>query len=240
MGEKGEKKLRALSAETQFFGDLPYRVLLDTTVFLRALWPEATDDPSDVELCRDFFRAMDEQNRMMLMGAPSVAEIIRGDSKRELPRSRNVVPVAFDHDAAIQLGRIAPATWLRRGAETGVRGARDSIRYDTMLCGCALRANAMEIIALDRTMARGLPPGTIKVTHPIDYVMPTLRARYGHEASVALGHGPAGRRRGRERSELERSRGAGGPEGIAPDPNTDATNDPPLETGSDDQGAGDR
>lgn len=182
-----EKRLRSLSQQTQFFGDLPDRVLLDTTVYLRAFFER---NGEDVALCRDFFRAMDENGKMMFMAGPTVAELIRGDPKREIPRSRYVVPVAFDWEAGHVLGRIAPARWLSEGRQRGLNGERDSIRYDALLCGCALKVKAKAVISLDRRIARGLPPGTLEVVHPIDFVLPALREQYGYPVGVAPGVAP--------------------------------------------------
>ena len=141
---------------------LPERCLVDTGVLIRALRQRSDDE---APACVAFFDAMvSSSGRRMLVAAPTVAEMLRGNPQ-PLPRTRSLLVVPFDSRAAELLGTEMPVDVLR------VHRAHDQLplsylKYDAMIVACARRWEADCIVALDTdhvTLARhvGMP-----VLHP--------------------------------------------------------------------------
>lgn len=149
---------------------LPKRVLIDTTVLIRALG-ERPNDP-DTPDCRDFFDAMLAGGRTLLVEAPSISEMLRGQPKPALPNTTGILVVAFDDEAAITLGLQFPAATLKSlAASTGLSGTY--LKYDALIAACALRHRAEHLVTVDRRLHPQVPPG-LKVTQPGEF-----RARQG-------------------------------------------------------------
>lgn len=81
---------------------LPERCLVDTGVLIRALRQRRDDE---TPACVAFFDAMvSSHGKRMLIAAPTVAEMLRGSS-RPLLRTRSLLVVPFDLEAAELLER---------------------------------------------------------------------------------------------------------------------------------------
>ena len=141
---------------------LPETCLVDTGVLIRALRQRHDDE---TPACHAFFDAMvNSGSRRMLVAAPTVAEMLRGNPQ-PLPRTRSLLVVPFDLQAAELLGEEMPIQVLR------AHRAPDQLplsylKYDAMIVACARRWDADCIVALDTghvTLARhvGMP-----VLHP--------------------------------------------------------------------------
>src|SRR5258705_8150032 len=90
---------------------LPSRALIDTGVLTRALDDLLPDAKASV--CKEFYNAMLSQGHEILIAAPTIAEIIRKDGNRTVPRTRQIEVVAFDDVAAEILGRRLPMDVLK-------------------------------------------------------------------------------------------------------------------------------
>jgi len=124
---------------------LPGRALIDSGVLTRALGDLPSD--SDTPACRDFWQAMLAAERDILIAAPSVAEVIRLNGTRSVPRSPQIEVVAFDQVAAEILGRRFPMAVLKQLKHAGT--TLTHFKYDALIVACAVRHNADCIVALD-------------------------------------------------------------------------------------------
>lgn len=151
----------------------PERALLDTGIWLRVFhW----EQDADSQLCIDLVTALSFTNCRMLMSAPTLAELLRADDGRKVPRTRSIVPVPFDTKAAEEL-QLLVAPWKNTTPGEGVR-----LKFDQMIVACAVRWGAQHIIHLDNRLRNSAPRAEAKVAFrkPADY-MPALLA--GIEAS---------------------------------------------------------
>lgn len=124
---------------------LPARCMLDTGVWIRALG-QRNDERSGA--CRAFFEAMIGQKNTMLMAAPSLAEILRGDGATVLPSTRYVQIVPFDRLAATLLGQEFPQHVLVSAAMAN--GAKiNYMKYDALILACAKRWDSRILVAYD-------------------------------------------------------------------------------------------
>lgn len=144
---------------------LPARCLIDTGVLIRALGQFQDDDAA---VCRDFFDEMIACGQRMLIAAPSIAEMLRG-RPQPLPRTKSLIPVAFDVRAAELLGLEIPVAVLR--SESSMSGhSRTYLKYDAMIVACAKRWAAECIVALDndhRILAKHVD---MPVRHPREFL----------------------------------------------------------------------
>lgn len=144
---------------------LPGRCLVDTGVLIRALG-QREDEHADK--CRSFFDAMVGAKRQMLVAAPTVAELLRGNPQ-PLPRTRSVVVVSFDNTAAEILGVEIPVSVLHdHSAKTG--HTRSYLKYDAMIVACARRWEAQCIVALDDDHVALARHAGLVVRHPAAFV----------------------------------------------------------------------
>ena len=124
---------------------LPSRALIDSGLLTRAIGGFATDRfTAD---CVDFWQAMLARNHDILIAAPSVAEVIRADGKRSIPRSPQIEVVAFDQVAAELLGRQFPISVLKQLNRPGT--SLTHLKYDALIVACAVRYNADCIVSID-------------------------------------------------------------------------------------------
>jgi predicted nucleic acid-binding protein len=145
---------------------LPQSPLLDTTVWLRAFgW----QSDQDTVLCSEFVAAMLGQQRKMMMAAPTLSELIRGDASRVIPHTSKIVLVAFDRVAATKLGSIATRDWL-----TTVSGLKTAIKFDCLIAACAVRGNADSLVSLDAAgpMVKIAQAFGLRLVHPRELVGP--------------------------------------------------------------------
>jgi predicted nucleic acid-binding protein len=147
---------------------LPGRALIDSGIVMRALG-DLSDDPR-AKLCVEFFLAMLANGREMLIAAPTLAEVIRKDATKTVPRHVGIEIVSFDDVAAELLGRTFPMSELKTVDRTGT--TLTHLKYDALIFACALRHNAECIVTLDSDytkLAAALQLGGIPITHPGDY-----------------------------------------------------------------------
>src|SRR4051812_40882902 len=93
---------------------LPRRALIDSSVLIRALGDRPDNNEERNRACREFFHAMIKHSRTILIAAPTVAEYIRKDGKRKVPRVRGVEIVPLDAVACEYLGAKFPETVLNQ------------------------------------------------------------------------------------------------------------------------------
>jgi predicted nucleic acid-binding protein len=133
---------------------LPSSMMLDTGVLLRALGHRPTDAKSAV--CRDLLTEAVARGRRILVAAPSLAEITRGRPEtgatpHPVPRSRNLVVVAFDQRAAEVAGAKLPIDVLREFAnQDGV--PLTYLKYDALIVASAVRWGAACLVTVDAKM----------------------------------------------------------------------------------------
>jgi predicted nucleic acid-binding protein len=145
---------------------LPNRCLVDTGVLIRALG-QFQDEHAQV--CRDFFDEMIVHDKRMLVAAPSIAEMLRGQPQ-PLPRTKCLVPVAFDSRAAELLGLEIPVDVLRsHSSATG--HSRTYLKYDAMIVACAKRWEAECIVALDGDHGLLAQHVNVVVRHPREFLL---------------------------------------------------------------------
>lgn len=144
---------------------LPMKCLVDTGVLIRALGQFAD---GNAQVCRQFFDAMIEHRRRMLVAAPTLGEMLRGNPA-PLPRTRSVVVVAFDSEAAQILGLEMPVRILTARADRDGL-PRTYMKYDAMIVACAKRWEAECIVALDSDHVLMAASIGMNVRHPRDFL----------------------------------------------------------------------
>lgn len=125
---------------------LPGRALIDTGLLTRAMGDLPPDEFTPN--CKDFYEAMLANGRDLLIAAPTVAEIIRKDGKRQIPRTARIEVVAFDAVAAEILGRRMPMDVLKTIRDQ-LGTDLTHLKYDALIVACAARYKADCIVALD-------------------------------------------------------------------------------------------
>ncbi len=141
---------------------LPKRALVDTGVLIRALG-ERPEDPWSAD-CQDFVKAMVVHQRDILVSAPSIAELLRGNPSTPLPTTKHVIVVSFDDRAARVLGTTFPQDVLKKVSGTST-GPLSYFKYDALIAACAIRHRADVLVTLDARMKAQLPAG-LKVVAP--------------------------------------------------------------------------
>src|SRR5205814_2099725 len=121
---------------------LPPRALVDTGVLIRALGQKPDD--SRAIFCVEFWEAMLEAKRQILIAAPTITEIMRSDEyvAPEIPSVRSVVIVAFDRQAAVDCAKKFPEQMIKNEqASSGL--FLNYLRYDALILACAYRYQAV-------------------------------------------------------------------------------------------------
>jgi predicted nucleic acid-binding protein len=155
---------------------LPRRALIDSTVLTRALQDQAPD--ADTPVCVEFWDDMLASGRRMLIAAPTIAEIIRLNASRTIPRTPQVAVVAFDAVAAELLGRNLPIAQLKSLADAEGHNLT-YYKYDAMIAACGARHRAECVVTLDRGFAKLGPPLGIDIRHPSDFEDSQQSMRFG-------------------------------------------------------------
>ena len=159
-----------MKANSELFIDpklLPARALLDTGVLIRALGDRPKD--ANAAAAKAFFEAMVEQRREMLVGAPSVAEMLRGPVKTRVPRISGIAVVAFDNRAAELLAERMPHRVLIR-VRDALNVPLDYMRYDALLVASAIRWGADAIISLDKGVLRLAEAVSARAQKPDEFI----------------------------------------------------------------------
>ncbi|PRQ07838.1 type II toxin-antitoxin system VapC family toxin [Enhygromyxa salina] len=155
---------------------LPARCLVDTGVLIRSL---GQFEDEHTQVCRAFFEQMIVKGQRMLVAAPSIAEMLRGQPQ-PLPRTKSLIPVAFDSRAAEVLGLEIPVAVLR--SESSITGhSRTYLKYDAMIVACAKRWGATCIVALDgdhRVLAKYVE---MPVRHPREFLCKQIAISFDGE-----------------------------------------------------------
>ncbi len=152
---------------------LPQRALCDTGFWIRALGERPNDvrSPDAIAL----FEEMRIHGREMLMAAPSLAELIRGNKDFKLPNTLSVIVVPFDRLAAEELGRKFSSQVIKQQKiSTGHEKA--FIQYDAMIVACAIRHRADCIISLDGNVFQDADGLEIPIRKPMHFKLPLLRS----------------------------------------------------------------
>jgi predicted nucleic acid-binding protein len=132
-------------------GLLPSRALLDSSVLFGALG--SRDSGDDGEACRKLLEAMMEHGKTVLIAAPSITELLRGESPVEPPKTMGIIVVGFDDQAARILAEDFPQEVLVKARDaTGT--TLQYIKYDAMIVACAKRHRADCLVTRDGPMER--------------------------------------------------------------------------------------
>jgi hypothetical protein len=107
-------------------------------------------------------------NKQMLLATPIIAEVLRGQPQ-PIPRTKSLIPVAFDSRAAEILGLEIPVEVLR-SESTRTGHSRTYLKYDAMIVACAKRWAAECIVALDGDHGVLAQHVRIPVSHPRDFL----------------------------------------------------------------------
>jgi hypothetical protein len=114
---------------------LPGRALVDSGVVTRSMGDLAPDDATEV--CKGFYEAMLAFGREILIAAPTIAEVMRKDGLRALPRTNGIEVVAFDDQAALVLGKTFPMDVIKSLNHSGT--SRSYLLYDALIVACGIR-----------------------------------------------------------------------------------------------------
>jgi predicted nucleic acid-binding protein len=130
---------------------LPSRPLLDSSVLFGAL--AARDTGPDAQACRKLLDAIMEAGKTILIAAPSIAELLRGSTPVEPPKTMGIIVVGFDDQAARLLAEDFPQEILIKARDaTGT--PLQYIKYDAMIVACAKRHRADCLVTRDAVMVR--------------------------------------------------------------------------------------
>lgn len=129
---------------------LPRRALLDTSACIYTFRGRRKDPRTRDH--KDFFDAMLESGRDLLIAAPSIAEFQR-KYETPIPRALGVEVVAFDHEAANTLARDFPP-FVFQEVQRETAAPATCVKYDALIVACAVRHNADCIITTDNWMVR--------------------------------------------------------------------------------------
>ena len=143
---------------------LPPRALFDTSVFIKAF---NKTDP-DHRVCRDLYEAMKTLPRSILWSTLSIAEILRGEPRRKIPRTPGIIIVPFDYDSATILGRKFPADTLKQWREAGPGAPLDYYKFDAMILAIALRHD-VPLVTTDGPQGKRAKAVGVLAKHPTDY-----------------------------------------------------------------------
>ncbi len=163
---------------------LPGRALVDTGLLTRAIGGLPAD--AQTALCREFYEQMLAEGRDVLIAAPTIAEIMRLDGKRTVPRVRNVEVVGFDEQAATLLGAAFPMSVLKKlAAAIGKTTTQTYLKYDAMIVACAMRHGAQCIVALDSDIHELGKEVGIDVYRPDHFLAPQVSLHFAAHAAPA-------------------------------------------------------
>jgi predicted nucleic acid-binding protein len=144
---------------------------MDSGVVMRALGELQAD--SDAQLCVDLFQAMLGNGCDILIAAPTLAEVIRKDGTKSIPRHAGIEVVSFDDVAAEILGRSFPMSVLKTVNHAST--TLTHLKYDALIFACAIRHGAECIVAIDDDYAKlsaALGVTGLPVYHPRVYLAP--------------------------------------------------------------------
>lgn len=145
---------------------LPQRPLLDTNIWLRAFGFETDSYGPRVKLCKDLVETLEHFGRRMMIATASIAEILRYDPGRRIPKTKSIIAVPFDRKAAEELQKIVAPF------KNTVPGHGNRLKFDQMIVATAQRHGADCIVAIDDDLKTSCPNATINFRRPSDFLPP--------------------------------------------------------------------
>lgn len=140
---------------------LPSRVMLDAGVLMRAIGQQSQDPRS--EHCRRLYDALVGARRKILIAAPALAEVLRGqDTSPIFDPLVQVVP--FDGLAARILAKNMPHVLFSTLQEP--RPPKVYLKFDSLIVACALRGKADVLVSLDGDMSGLATKAGLRVVDP--------------------------------------------------------------------------
>lgn len=130
--------------------NLPRRVAADTGFLIRALGDRPGDSRS--QPARDLLQAIVDSGGTIIVPAPALAELIRGNPSGPwpLPRNPSFFVGSFDEKCARILGeRFPPGIIKQQVHSSGF--SKGYVQFDTMILATALRYKAECLITMDHT-----------------------------------------------------------------------------------------
>ncbi len=160
----------------------PRRPLVDSDVLIAA-WTERRVEPTR-EDCVAFLEGVENNDGVILIAAPMIAELLKGTPPLELPRRHSIVPVPFDAKAARVLGKSLPPHVLQVIRDEAGQPSGYHFKYDALIAACAKRFNADCIISLNvKHMAPLATHLGLQCRTPAAY-------RKARQEALPLTHGP--------------------------------------------------
>ncbi|MDO9022929.1 MAG: type II toxin-antitoxin system VapC family toxin [Deltaproteobacteria bacterium] len=146
---------------------LPASVLLDSNVALRGFGAYPDDKRSPI--CVAFVEACIRNQKLLLIAAPTLAEILRGGNTRAIPRVDSVEIVEFGPIEARLLGEDFPQETLSRLADQeGV--SLTYYKYDALIVACAKANKVNCFVSYDRKAKTLAATVGIRVAEPAEFI----------------------------------------------------------------------
>jgi len=167
-----------LAGETIDDERLPKVCALDAGVLMLALRqrPHRPDAPAAMALWRALLtRERIERGAKVIIPAPVLAEIIRGDQVTEPPRVRGIEVAPFTAKSARILARTFPQSFIDAAKKEGNR--EHYVKYDAMIASIAIHCEAT-LVSLD-TFLLGLKGLPIEIRAPASFLSNQLEIPLG-------------------------------------------------------------
>lgn len=119
---------------------LPSRVAADSGFVIRGLGQRRSEGRSAA--CREAWSTLLAAGCEILIPAPIIAELARSKDPLPVPRTRLVIPIPFDVDAADHLAKFGALTYPAH-KEVGYW------KYDMLIAACAANSGAEFMISID-------------------------------------------------------------------------------------------
>ncbi|MGB8293852.1 MAG: hypothetical protein WCG85_00335 [Polyangia bacterium] len=143
--------------------NLPPSALLDSSVVIAAFGGRPCEDK---DLSLSFITDMLNENRPVLIAAPTLAEINAGVPRTPLVRGIRVV--AFDRQAAVVLAEKMPHE-LIKAIRDSEGGPLKYFKYDAQIVACGLRWGASCLVTRDDPQRKRSERAGLKAHHPKDF-----------------------------------------------------------------------
>jgi hypothetical protein len=118
----------------------PKRVVADSGFVIRGLGQRRNEGRSAA--CREAWSTLLGAGCEILIPTPIIAELARSKDPLPVPRTRQIIPVPFDVDAADHLAKLGALTYPK-GKEVGYW------KYDMLIAACAAMSGAEFLISID-------------------------------------------------------------------------------------------
>ena len=144
----------------------PSRVCADSGFVIRGLG-QRRDEPRS-QACRDAWSALLAAGSEIMIPVPIIAEVARNEQPLAVPRTRQIIPVPFDIDAADHLARLGKLTYPKH-KEVGYW------KYDMLIAACAAHSGAEVLVSIDSDFLKqplSLVLDGLNVVGPEEFVEP--------------------------------------------------------------------